>query len=94
MNKPFEDPFLSILPKLDLHGETSDTIQALILEFINMNMKLGKKKVAIIHGRHGGVLKKRTHEILAKCPSVRKFSTYYSNDGVTVVEIVDKIKNV
>lgn len=83
----FEDPFLKILPKLDLHGETRDTIRFLILDFIKMNVKLGKEKVQIVHGRHGGILRKETHDILRKCPLVKSFSTYGSNEGVTVVEL-------
>lgn len=87
MNKVFEGPFLHILPKLDLHGETSDTIRALIVDFIRVNKKLGHHKLVIVHGRHGGVLKKTTHQILSKLPEVAKFYTYFSNDGVTIVEL-------
>lgn len=86
--KHFEDPFLNILPKLDLHGETRDTIRFLILDFININIKMGKEKIQIVHGRHGGILRKETHEILRKCPYVKRFSTYGSNDGVTIVELI------
>ena len=92
-NKIFEDPFLKILPKLDLHGETRDTIRFLIIDFINMNIKLNKDKIQIVHGRHGGILKKETHEILKKCPEVKKFNTYGSNDGVTVVELILPTEN-
>jgi len=87
INKPFIDPFLQILPKLDLHGETSDTIRALIIDFINVNIKLKKYKVQIVHGRHGGILKNKTHEILKKLPTVERYYTYYNNDGVTIVEL-------
>lgn len=83
----FEDPFLKILPKLDLHGETSDTIQFLILEFINANIKMGKYKIQIVHGRHGSILKKRTHEILSKAHFVDKYYLYNFNDGITIVEL-------
>lgn len=88
MNKEyFNDPFLNILPKLDLHGETRDTIRYLILDFINVNIKQGCLKVQIVHGRHGGILKKETHEILRKCKEVKSFSLYGFNDGVTIVEL-------
>lgn len=83
----FVDPFLNILPKLDLHGETRDTIQYLILDFINMNLKMGKYKLQIVHGRHGGVLKKETHDILKKHPEVEKYYIYFQNDGITIVEL-------
>lgn len=88
MNKtPFSDPFLNILPKLDLHGETRDTIRFLIVDFINMNIKMGKDKIQIVHGRHGKILRKETHEILRKCPQVKNYYIYGFNDGVTIVEL-------
>lgn len=90
-NNHFEDPFLKILPKLDLHGETRDTIRFLILDFLKVNIILGKEKVQIVHGRHSDILKKATHEILSKCNYVKKYSTYGSNDGVTIVELNNKV---
>lgn len=87
-SKYFEDPFLKILPKLDLHGETRDTIRFLIIDFLKVNTLMGKEKVQIVHGRHGSVLRKETHEILKKCPYVKSFSLYGFNDGVTIVELV------
>lgn len=92
MSKIFEDPFLHILPKLDLHGETSDTVKALIVDFINVNQKMNNHKLVIVHGRHGGILKKTTHDILRKMPEVERFYTYYSNDGVTIVELSPRAK--
>lgn len=89
MNNHFEDPFVKILPKLDLHGETSDTIRYLIIDFLNVNLRLGKMKVVIVHGRHGNILKKRTHEILKSLKCVDKFYTYGSNDGITIVELLN-----
>lgn len=86
-NKQFEDPFLKILPTLDLHGETRDTIRALILDFLKVETILGKYKVVIIHGRHGKVLREETHEILKKCPYVDRFYLYSFNDGLTIVEL-------
>lgn len=83
----FCDPFLNILPKLDLHGETSDTIQALILDFINVNLKMGYYKIQIVHGRHGSVLKKETHRILSQNKKVKNYHIYNLNDGVTIVEL-------
>jgi len=82
----FIDPFLQILPSLDLHGETSDTIKALIDDFISYNNKIGKKKIAIIHGRHGQILKKTTHEIISKNKIVDIYYIYQQNDGITIVE--------
>lgn len=82
-----KDPFIDTLPKLDLHGEYPDTIEFLIKDFLKSNCLMGKHKVTIVHGRHGGVLKKRTHECLKKNPLVDRFYIYGMNDGITVVEL-------
>ena len=88
MEKPFEDPFLSILPKLNLHGEKVDAIYFLVKDFIQMNRKLGKRKVAIIHGHnHGHALKDAIWEYLKTDKNVSKFYFYNSNPGITIVEI-------
>lgn len=92
-NDHFIDPFLNILPKLDLHGETSDMVEYLVLDFIRASRKEGKFKVQIIHGRHGGILKRRTHEVLEKCNLIERFYLYYANDGVTIVELIKNDKN-
>lgn len=78
---------MNILPYIDLHGETRDTITALVLDFIKMNLKMGKYKFLIIHGRHGGVLRQATHELLRYNKNVERFYVYGSNDGVTIVEL-------
>lgn len=87
MDRRFDDPFMNILPYIDLHGETRDTIRALVLDFIKMNLKMGKYKILIIHGRHGGVLRKATHELLRYNKDVERYYVYGSNDGVTIVEL-------
>ncbi len=94
MDRRFIDPFMNILPCIDLHGETRDTIRALVLDFIKMNLLLGKDKIIIIHGRHGGVLRSECHEILKRHPDVEKYYVYGSNDGVTIVELKKQAKNI
>lgn len=86
-NKPFEDPFLKILPKLDLHGETRGTIKFLIYDFLKVQTLLGKDKVTIVHGRHSKILKEETKDILKRCPMVEKFYLDSFNDGITIVEL-------
>lgn len=83
----FKDPFLSILPKLDLHGERVDIVEYLVKDFISMNQKMNKLKVQIIHGRHGNKLKSEVKRVLKKCDEVSKFYIYGFNDGVTIVEL-------
>ena len=81
------DPFTVILPHLDLHGESSDTMEYLLKSFIKDNYIMGKYKVVIIHGRSGGVLKKKTLEILKKNIYVNNFYVDFNNDGQTIVEL-------
>lgn len=92
MDRRFDDPFMNILPFIDLHGETRDTIRALVLDFIKINMKMGKYKVLIIHGRGEGILKEATHEILKRHEYVERYQVYGSNDGVTIVELKRETK--
>lgn len=87
MKRRFTDPFMNILPYIDLHGETRDTIRALVLDFIEMNKKMGQYKILIIHGKGEGILKKATHELLRYDKDVERFYVYGSNDGVTIVEL-------
>lgn len=94
MNKYYIDPFINILPQLDLHGETRDTITFLIKDFLIANLKIGNHKVVIVHGRHGGVLKKKTHEVLKTLKIVDKFYICGSNDGITIVELTSLKKNI
>lgn len=92
MDKRFNDPFLNILPTLDLHGETRDAVRFLVLDFIKIQRKLGNYKLVIIHGRHGGILKKEVHEILRYSKEIEKFYVYGSNDGVTIVELTHSLE--
>ncbi len=79
--------FLNILPNLDLHGNTRDMINILIDEFIKDNIKLGKKKIVIVHGKGEWILKNETHHILSKDKRVKCFYQDATNDGCTVVEL-------
>jgi dsDNA-specific endonuclease/ATPase MutS2 len=88
----FEDPFLKILPTLDVHGEYADTVITPVHDFIYINQKMGKRKVAIIHGRHGGVLKTKIHEYLKREKLVTKYYLYNFNDGITIVELAPLVE--
>ncbi len=79
--------FLNILPTLDLHGNTRDMIKVLIDEFISDNLKLGKKRIVIVHGKGEWILKDETHHILKKDKRVESFYQDVSNIGCTVVEL-------
>ena len=82
--KIYNDPFISSLPKIDLHSE--DRVNALIKvdEFINDSIKLKNKKIVIIHGKGTGILKNAVHDFLKKDKRVQE---YYLdiNIGETIV---------
>jgi len=83
--------FLNILPTLDLHGNTRDMIKVLIDDFIKDNIKLGNKKIVIVHGKGEWILKNETHHILRKDKRVLNFYQDASNVGCTVVELKNKM---
>ena len=49
-------PFLNILPSIDVHGFTRETVYVPVSDFINDNIKLRNKKIVIIHGIGYGIL--------------------------------------
>ncbi len=79
--------FIENLPKLDLHGENSETARVLINDFIRDNIKQKRNIVCIVHGVGSGILRKATSETLIKNKRVVDFKTYYYNQGCTIVEI-------
>ena len=91
-NKFKEDIFIKNYPSLDLHGETSDFVPALVKDFININVAMGKEKLVIIHGRSGGVLKQTLHSYLKSDARVNKYYIYNMNDGLTIVELKPQVK--
>ena len=81
------DPFIKILPKIDVHGYTSDTVIFLVSDFINDNIKLGKEKIVVIHGVGEGILKKTIHREFKKDKRVKDLYLYNMNLGITIIEL-------
>ena len=79
--------FIDSLPSIDLHGFDSDYATLKVKDFINDNIKLKNKFIAIIHGIGSGILKNATHNFLKNSKNVIDFKTYYYNQGVTIVEL-------
>ncbi len=79
--------FIENLPKLDLHGENSETARVLINDFVRDNIKQKRNIVCIVHGVGSGILRKATNDTLSKNKKVVDFKTYYYNQGCTIVEI-------
>lgn len=81
----FIDPFLYNLPHLDLHGYDRTGAVAMIKMFIDENLRMGEKKIIIVHGKGTGILKKSTHEYLKTNNKVLSYKTNNYNDGETIV---------
>ena len=85
--KEFIDPFLYNLPHLDLHGYDRTGAVAMIKIFIDECIKMGEKRLVIVHGRGTGVLKKASHDFLKTNRSVLEYKTNNYNDGETIVTL-------
>jgi len=75
------------LPTLDLHGEIGDIARIRINEFINDNIKMKNKFIAIIHGKGTGVIKKVTSDTLKDNKFVEEYKICYFNDGMTIAKL-------
>ncbi len=87
MNK-YNDPFLAILPSLDVHGEFEDTVMTYVGSFIEEQYKLGNKKIVVVHGKGAGILKNKIHESLRKNRLVSRYYLYNFNIGCTIIELI------
>lgn len=79
------DILTSKSPKIDVHGETYDSVSLILSQFIDDNYKLGNKYIRIVHGKGEGILKNRIHEILK---TNKKVEDYYLNNwniGETII---------
>ena len=81
---------LSSFPKIDVHGETSDTVVAVVNSFINDNYKLKEKYIVIIHGKGSGILKNKVHELLKNNKLVDEYKLDVDNIGQTIIKLKEK----
>lgn len=84
------DPFLKILPQLDVHGFTEDTVMTVVNDFINDNYKLRKRKIVVIHGKGLGILKNKIHSSLKRNKLVTNYYLYNFNIGCTIIELKER----
>lgn len=78
---------LNKYPKLDVHGETTDTIVFILEDFINDNLKMKNEYIVIIHGKGSGKLKNRVHELLKQNKNVEKYELDIANLGQTLIKL-------
>ena len=76
-----------IYPSIDLHGEYAFSAEVLTKEFINDYIKLGNKKLCIIHGIGSGILKDTVHKLLKEDKRIKTYKVDFMNPGCTLVEI-------
>lgn len=81
------NPFLNILPSIDLHGYVKDMIYVPVDEFINDSIKLNHKKILIIHGKGEGILKEELYLRFKNDKRINKMYISSDNDGCTIIEL-------
>ncbi len=81
------DPFLNILPTIDLHGINRDMVKYIVDDFIKDNIKLNNKKIIVIHGIGEGILKDELHLLLKRDKRIKSFYLDSFNIGETIIEL-------
>ena len=79
------DVLTSKSPKIDVHGETYDSVSLILSQFIDDNYKLGNKYIRIVHGKGEGILKNRIHDLLKTNKKVEDFYLNNWNIGETII---------
>lgn len=83
----YRSPFLNILPSLDVHGHTRETVIYPVSDFINDNIKLKNDKILIIHGIGEGILSKEIKRVFNKDKRVKRLYISDENPGCTIIEL-------
>lgn len=78
---------LNKYPKIDVHGETTDTVVFVVNDFINDNYKMKNEYVVVIHGKGSGALRKKVHEILKINKQVLEYNLDVDNIGQTLIQL-------
>ena len=78
---------LNKYPKIDVHGETTETVVFVVQDFIKDNYKMKNKYIVVIHGKGSGALKRKVHEILKQYKLVENFELDVMNIGQTLIEL-------
>ena len=80
-------PFLNILPSIDVHGFTRETVYVPVSDFINDNIKLRNKKIVIVHGIGYGILRDEINRGFKRDKRVKKLYLSIDNAGCTIIEL-------
>ena len=91
MKKANNNIFIDMYPSVDMHGLDRESARVLTDDFVKENIKLGNKKIIIIHGKGSHIVKQSVHPELNKNQYVEDYKLDNFNDGITVVSLkVDK----
>ena len=80
-------PLLNILPSIDGHCFTRETVYVPVSDFINDNIKLRNKKIVIIHGIGYGILRDEINRRFKRDKRVKKLYLSIDNAGCTIIEL-------
>jgi DNA-nicking Smr family endonuclease len=72
-------------PILDLHGETSNMVSALVNQFIKDCLACRNYEARIVHGKSTNILTKEVHSSLKKNVNVEKYFLNNWNLGETII---------
>lgn len=86
MNKKI-DPFISIYPNIDLHGEDRIGAKVKVNSFIDDSLKLKNYTIVIIHGKGKGIVKESVYELLKNDKRVLEYKQDNFNNGITIVKL-------
>ncbi|MDD2625625.1 MAG: Smr/MutS family protein [Tenericutes bacterium] len=75
------------IPKIDLHGETSDISVIYLKKFILENYKLKVKYFVVIHGIGKDIIRKAIYEELNINKFVEEYKMDMYNPGCTIVKL-------
>lgn len=85
--KKWSSPFLNVLPTIDVHGYTRDTVYVVVSDFINDNIKLKKSKIVVIHGIGSGILSKEIKRSFSRDKRIKDLYISSENVGCTIIEL-------
>mgnify|MGYP003496362821 FL=1 len=61
MKKANNNIFIDMYPSVDMHGLDRESARVLTDDFVKENIKLGNKKIIIIHGKGSHIVKQSVH---------------------------------
>ena len=68
-------------------GQSKENFLKQFENFINDNIKLGNKKIVIVHGKGEGIVKEELHFILKNDKRVKRYYLDMFNIGETIIEL-------